>query len=163
MYSAGLKKKGFTLVEVLLVLAILGILTIVTIPNIARSIKGSRLRMGARTVMQAGKYARSMAVLTQTEAAVVFELSSGRIIVESFDTNAFNSVEREMDGVDITMVSIDGEGTVTEGRRQVVYRSNGRCSPYKVEITDKAGDKVTIEVDALSAVNVDLGGYGESL
>lgn len=163
MFSARRGHKGFTLIEVLLVLAILGIITVATVPNIARSIKGSRLRMGARTVMQAGKYARSMAVLTQSEVAVVFSLTEGKITVSPSDTNAFTTVDRPLDGVNISMMNIDGYGSVTEGSAKVIYRSNGRCSPYKVEIVDKEGAKVLVEVDALSSVSVDFGNYGENI
>jgi type II secretory pathway pseudopilin PulG len=54
-------------------MAIVGIVTAVTIPNIAKSIRGNRLRTAARTVVMAGRYARSMAVLRQQDMAILFE------------------------------------------------------------------------------------------
>lgn len=63
---------GFTLVEVLLVLAIIGIITAVTAPTFVRSIRGNRLQAGARAVVMAGKYCRSMAVLQQKSFVLSF-------------------------------------------------------------------------------------------
>jgi hypothetical protein len=37
-----------------------------------------------------------------------------------------------------------------EGPPTVVYRSNGRCTPYKVRVVDSDGATVLITVDALS-------------
>jgi prepilin-type N-terminal cleavage/methylation domain-containing protein len=74
-------KRGFTLVELLLVIAIISIVTAVTIPTMVKSIRGNRLRTAARSVVMAGRYARSMALLTQQEWALRFDLNAGKISV----------------------------------------------------------------------------------
>jgi prepilin-type N-terminal cleavage/methylation domain-containing protein len=73
------RNKGFTLVELLLVVAILSIVSMVVIPSMARSIKGSRMQVATRTVISAGKYARCMAVLKQKEMALVFNIEDSSI------------------------------------------------------------------------------------
>jgi len=58
------ERTGFTLTEVLLVAALIGFLVAVATPVFLRSLHGQRLRQAARTLMQAGRYARTMAILT---------------------------------------------------------------------------------------------------
>ena len=68
---------GFTLIEMLMVMAIIAIVTAVTLPSLVRSIRGNRLRAASRTVVQMGRYARSMAVLHQQEMVLTFDLAGG--------------------------------------------------------------------------------------
>ena len=75
------KVSGFTLVEVLLVLVIVGIITAVTIPVFVKSMRGNRLRTGARTVVMMGKYARTMSLLQQRELAVIFDINASKIFL----------------------------------------------------------------------------------
>ncbi len=75
-------RRGFTLVELLLVLAIVGVVTAVTTPTVMRSMQGHQRRSAVRTVAAAGRYARSMAVLQQIPMALIFEIDSDRIRIE---------------------------------------------------------------------------------
>lgn len=72
---------AFTLVELLLVLAIIGIVTAITMPSLVKSIRGNRLRTATRTVVMAGRYARSMAVLKQKPMVITFDLNSHALSV----------------------------------------------------------------------------------
>lgn len=64
-------------------------------------------------------------------------------------------ITRSLEQVTIASVVI-GDSDVREGSCQVVYRSNGLCTPYKVTVVDTYGNSVTVEVDALgSAVTGD--------
>lgn len=72
-------RRGFTLIEILLVVAILGVTTLISIPYLVRSIRGNRLRTATRVVVSAGKYARSMALLRQQDAELSFDLDKSLI------------------------------------------------------------------------------------
>ncbi|MBA4387564.1 MAG: hypothetical protein C0404_06255 [Verrucomicrobia bacterium] len=85
---------GFTMIELLLVLTIIGIITAVTLPSLMSSIRGNRLSTGARSIVMAGRYARSMAVMKQTEMALVLNLDTGQISVRAMPSDLFQrSVE----------------------------------------------------------------------
>jgi prepilin-type N-terminal cleavage/methylation domain-containing protein len=78
-------RRGFTLIELLLVLAIIGIAVAVTMPSMIRSMRGNQLRSAARTVVSAGRYARSMAVVSQKDLCLHISLDDGEISVQALN------------------------------------------------------------------------------
>jgi len=64
-----------------MVLVVISIVTAVTMPSFIRSMRGNRLRSGARTVVMAGRYARSMAVLNQKEMILELQVDGARVAV----------------------------------------------------------------------------------
>ena len=183
-----LTRRAFTLVEVLLVLAIMGIMTLVSMPYLVKSIRGNRLRVATDTVVRAGRYARSMALLSQREMRLTFDISGSAIRVDPrYDTapsaptdtppagdappsdaahepppvaaDASNappaaapslSLARTLDAVRIDYVEVGHKDRETTGTVAVVYRSNGRCTPYAIRVVDAYGSATLTRVDALS-------------
>ena len=62
---------GFTLIELLVVIAIILALAVAVVPNIGVGISGTQLSTASRSVVQAARYARTMAILHQTETELV--------------------------------------------------------------------------------------------
>lgn len=172
---------GFTLVELIMVISIIGIVVVIAVPNYIRSTRGSRLTTAARSVVMAGRYARSMAVLQQKEIRLVFDLDSGVISIPG-------DLKRELEKVRIAYVETKGSirspfATVadealgfgegfqtaiepdapdldentkrTDGKIAIRYRTNGRCTPYVVRIVNDVGQAVEISVDTLSSVKTE--------
>lgn len=74
--------RGFTLVELLLVIAIIGVLAAVIIPQFNVGMSGAKVRAAAESYMQASRYARTMALLHQVEVVVTVH-TGGVIRVEA--------------------------------------------------------------------------------
>lgn len=86
--------KAFTMIELLLVLAILGALVAIIIPSIGGGMAGTQMATTARSVIQAARYARSMAIVHQAETELVLTSAKeegGRSVVE------VRAVKREKD------------------------------------------------------------------
>lgn len=62
---------GFTLIELLLVLAILGAIVAVVVPTMGPGLVGTQLTVSSRSLLQASRYARTMAILHQANTEVV--------------------------------------------------------------------------------------------
>jgi Tfp pilus assembly protein FimT len=158
----------------------MGIITLMSVPNLVKSIRANRLRTAARTVVAAGKYARSMAVMRQRELRLVFHIDTGLIEVtdsaggtvgpatelllaedrgetekKSQPQPGSRTLSRVLKNAKIDSVDIENEGMTSEGSCSVAYRRNGRCTPYSVVLIDKRGTRRTITVDSLSTARAE--------
>ncbi len=66
-------RRGFTMIEILVVVVIAGIIAGIAMPGFVRATRGAQLRTASRTVLMAHKYARSTAVLRQTQMALLID------------------------------------------------------------------------------------------
>ncbi|NCD32546.1 MAG: prepilin-type N-terminal cleavage/methylation domain-containing protein [Spartobacteria bacterium] len=167
------RKGGFTLIEVLMVVVIILISTGIAAVSFSHSFKGMKLRLGSRAVVMAGRYARSMAVLHQTDTAVLFDSELATVQVVMLRTAKKSDEEMFLDATqeespedigieqklsrklkDVKMVSVsasdDSEVQEIDGIYWIMYYPNGQCDPYSVLLQDENGKSVTIDVDPLS-------------
>ena len=142
---------AFTLIEVLLVVVVLGIAVAIAVPSFVRSIHGQRLSTAARTLTTVARYARSMAVLKQSDMALTFNLANGQVDLVSSNTS-LPSFSRTVNGVRLQDVTIEGADPVTDGTCSVPFLRNGVCVPFAVTIVDQNGNYVILKVDALGSV-----------
>ncbi len=143
---------GFTLIELLLVIVLIGITLGIASPFLARSIQGHRLSTAARTLVTVARYARSMALLKQSDLMISFNLDTGHVELTSSNTT-LPRFSRMIQGVRLEHVEIEGsDEPFTEGTCVVPYSRSGVCTPFSAKVSDQAGNYVVVKVDALSSV-----------
>jgi prepilin-type N-terminal cleavage/methylation domain-containing protein len=144
-------KASFTLIELLLVIVVMGIAVAIAMPSFVHSFQGQRLSTAARTLTTVARYARSMAVLKQSDLALTFNLANGQVDLVSSNTD-LPSFSRVVDGVRLQEMDIEGADPVTEGTCSVPFLRSGVCIPFAVTIVDHSGNYVILKVDALGSV-----------
>ena len=150
-------RAAFTLIEVLLVVVVMGIAVAIAMPSFVRSIQAQRLSTAARTLTTVTRYARSMAVLKQSDLGITFNLANGQIDLVSSNTS-LPSFSRVVSGVRLQKVVVAGADPVTEGTCSVPFLRNGVCVPFAVTIVDQNGNYVILKVDALGSVKTKVFG-----
>ncbi|HMP90003.1 MAG TPA: prepilin-type N-terminal cleavage/methylation domain-containing protein [Kiritimatiellia bacterium] len=72
-------RRGFTLIEVLVVVVIAALAAGIALPGFIRTMRGAQLRTASRTVLMAHKYARSTAVLRQVPMAILLDRETSEL------------------------------------------------------------------------------------
>jgi Tfp pilus assembly protein FimT len=126
---------------VLLVLVIIGIVTAIVLPTFVRSIHGNRLRTAVRSVVMAGRYARSMAVLKQRELVLTFNLDDGVLKVEDIVITVPGgaTARRQEDDMETPGEEVSGEEAPDYGvasRTELLSRKLDQVFIRSVEIED---------------------------
>jgi prepilin-type N-terminal cleavage/methylation domain-containing protein len=106
------KKRGFTLIEVILVVVIALIMLGVSLPHFAQTFKGSKLRSAARTINRMGRYGRSMAILREHTMTMVLNTETMEIYLGGPAQASTNTADGELDQAVLKRLGyVDGEVT----------------------------------------------------
>ena len=116
------RPRGFSLLELMLVVVIILLASVVAIPSFVKSHKGAKLRSSARTVVMASRFARSTAVLQQKQTAILFDLVKHDIEIVSIsespgadDRSMFLEARQERTGSDDVEDADSGAGASPSG------------------------------------------------
>ncbi len=88
-------RRGFTMIEILIVVVIAGLVAALALPGFVRAMQGARLRAAARTVATAHTFARNTAVLRQVPMALLIDGEAASVeVVSLVDRRSIGSRDR---------------------------------------------------------------------
>jgi general secretion pathway protein H len=144
-----IKARGFTLLELLIVLVVMGIMLAVAGPRIGKALTGLSIKTTARKVAAAMRYARSRAVSSGQAYNVVFDGEKRRVLViQSPQTSMFDTVlsnnEADTDPPDNENEPESGNAQAQVREVKILPLPKG-TSFHKVTVADVASDEGEVE------------------
>ncbi len=143
-----LKIKGFTLVEMLVVISIIILISVSAIPAITPFLKGQRLSKGARIVQASALAARTMAINSRKTRWLVFDSTNYKLtIMDETNSNVLGK-EEFLPG---TIEFGTSTGTWSAGTNTVSFDPNGTADTSTlgtdtVTIQDKQGNSKKLKI-----------------
>ncbi len=145
------RRSAFTLIELLVVIVIIGFALLVVTPNFVNSVRYHKLNAAARATVSVVRYARSIAILKQSDLTLIINLNTGEVNLNSTNT-AIPSFSRSMEGVKLLYVKSDSDKPISDGICYIPFKRNGTCKPFSIALADSYGNTIKITVDALASV-----------
>ena len=142
-----MRREGFTLVELILVLAILAMLAALVAPSYSRTVASARLRTAASDVRSTFARARALAVASARERSVVFDLSRGEFGVD-------NEAARLLPETIRLGAVLPGGDRRDQGSVRFRFFPDGGGEAAEISVTAQDGGALRVTVDPLTGLSV---------
>ncbi len=147
-----IKNKGFTLIELILVLLIIGLGTAFIVPTVANSLVNLKLKAATRRLSTVLRYARSRAISSKETMYVVIDIDNASYATQVPNPEA--SAE-ELPGsiafpknIRFKEVRV-GEEVQTSGKIQLLFYPKGNTSGGEIVLENNRGRMYKITIDPI--------------
>jgi type II secretion system protein H len=141
-----MRNKGFTFVELIVVLAILAGLAALVAPSFSRTVASARLRTAASDVRASLARGRALAVAAAKERTVAFDLSRGEFGVD-------NEAVRLLPETIRLGAVLPGEERKEQGNVRVRFFPDGSGDEAEISVTAEDGGTLRVTVDPLTGLS----------
>ena len=141
-----MRRPGFTLVELIVVMAILAGFAALVAPSFSRTLASARLRTAASDVRTTLARGRALAVAAAKERTVAFDLSRGEFGVDN------EAVRRLPDTIRLGAV-LPGEERQERGSVRVRFFPDGSGEEAEISVTAEDGGTLRVTVDPLTGLS----------
>lgn len=146
--------RGFTLIEILLVVVIILIATAVAVPTFRGTFQSTQMRDASRSAVRMARYARSMAILKQTVCTFGVEDHQFRFSCSGGSNTAEVITRRLPDDIRVDRFETEAEQTGTN--RVVRFYPSGMNDGFELTLRDQKDRRTLITCDPVSGkVNVE--------
>ena len=143
---SSLAARGFTLLELIVVLFLAGLVAALVAPSFSGTLESSRLRSGAAEVRAAFTLARTLAASGSRVRAVAFDVGKGEYAVLG-EARTYLLPE----GVRIESARVGG-AVVEEETFRVRFFPDGSAEEAEIVVASTAGGRLRVTVDPLTGI-----------
>lgn len=144
---SSLAARGFTLLELIVVLFLAGLVAALVAPSFSGTLESSRLRSGAAEVRAAFTLARTLAASGSRARAVAFDVEKGEYAVEG-EARKYLLPE----GIRIASARVGTSAAANEERFRVRFFADGSAEGAEIVVASTAGGRLRVTVDPLTGI-----------
>jgi general secretion pathway protein H len=140
---AGSDKRGFTLLELLLVLLVLGVSSLIVLPTIDTGLRERQVRRSALGLAAVARELRSRAL---------YEGIPQRLLLNLADNSYLVARDREVRlPLDVRFSQVEGGETLEKNVHQFIFFPNGSSLGGKIGLSgERSGSFYSVHIEALS-------------
>jgi general secretion pathway protein H len=149
-------KKGFTLLELMVVLGLISMISVLVVPRLAGSLSKMNGETAARKIAASLRYARSQAVSQKIPYFCRFDFDKNRLIVKNWQAEPGNleTESRKLEKIYDLPEGVKLEEVIAEktdaGVFQIAFYPAGNSSGGEVIISDERERRYKIETDFIT-------------
>jgi len=147
-----MRDRGFTLVELLLVLVLAGILAALVVPSVSRTLESSRLLGGAAEVRATLSLARTLSASAGRERSVLFDLESGEYGIAGESRRRLLPEGVRFQSIRIGDALAERERAPRDPGPRVRFFPDGSAEETEVVLTASGGGMRRVVVDPLTGL-----------
>lgn len=143
--------RGFTLIELMVVMTILALAAVLVLPEMARGFADARLRLEARSIANLFLQGRERAVFKARSFLVIFgppDRGRRTLYLAAEDGKVIDKVAFP---TGVVLRAQVGEDQWTEDPPPVHFFPNGTCQPLQLDLQGNNGSHVQLQLDPLTA------------
>lgn len=163
----GNSHKGFTLVEIIVVLLIIGLAAGTMSLTMGRGLDSIRLRSSARQIANTLRYAREKAITGQTVYKVGFEVEQNLFYMadEMETTKKSCPLDKDVRFKSVKIDGVESRGKAHAGERfvsvsEIYFLPNGSSNSGEIILETAKGSKMKITTDVLTGIAKVVPMYG---
>ena len=154
-----MRERGFSLLELILVLVVISVVAAVTYPAMSRGRTAFHLRAVSRDVISSLRYAREVAVTQQKVMIALIDGQSQRVTVSDEVGDGSRSFALP---TDVAIQGMTGEGVeMLQGPLRIRFLPNGSADDAQIALKAENGASVRITMDPITGAARILTDQGE--